>query len=74
MRRQVRIVGIKLDFSVRLRKSEQHDSVVDGDAGEPEEMHDGRHALAHALRNCPAICSWCHAGIMNTMRQWLRTK
>src|ERR1039458_3509103 len=53
MRRNVRIVGLKLDFSLRLRESEQHDSVVDGDAGKPEEMHGGHRALAHALRQLP---------------------
>ena len=53
MRRQVRVVGFKLDVSLRLRESEQYDSVVDGDAGEPEEMHDGHRALAHTLRQLP---------------------
>src|ERR1039458_10174017 len=33
MRRNVWIVGLKLDVALRPRESEQHDSVVDGDAG-----------------------------------------
>src|ERR1035437_473167 len=51
--RNVWIISLKLDVALRLRESEQRDSVVDGDAGKPEEMHGGHRALAHALRQLP---------------------